>query len=110
VLAMQLAKDASVVLLDEPTRGLDYATKRQVAQVLRDLAAKGKCVIFASHDVEFIAQSADRVIQLEAGRIIADQPVEQALEYRGDNALASQVAQITKLPGVIALQQLVADD
>ena len=110
VLAMQLAKDASVVLLDEPTRGLDYATKRQVAQVLRDLAAKGKCVIFASHDVEFIAQSADRVLQLEAGQIIADHPVEQALEYREENALASQVAQITKLPGVIALQQLVTDD
>jgi energy-coupling factor transport system ATP-binding protein len=74
------------------------------------LAAKGKCVIFASHDVEFIAQSADRVIQLEAGQIIADYPVEQALEYRADNALSSQVAQITKLPGVIALQQLVTDD
>lgn len=110
VLAMQLAKNANVVLLDEPTRGLDYATKRQVAQVLRDLAAKGKCVIFASHDVEFIAQSADRVIQLESGRIVADQPVEGALEFREGNALASQVAQITKLPGVIALQQLVTDE
>lgn len=110
VLAMQLAKNANVVVLDEPTRGLDYATKRQVAQVLRDLAAKGKCVIFASHDVEFIAQSADRVIQLEKGRIVADQSVEEALEYRVGNALATQVAQITKLPQVIALQQLVTDD
>jgi energy-coupling factor transport system ATP-binding protein len=110
VLAMQLAKDASVVLLDEPTRGLDYATKRQVAQVLRDLAAKGKCVIFASHDVEFIAQSSDRVIQLERGRLVADDLVEQALEYREGNALASQVAVITKLSGVIALQQLVTDE
>ena len=110
VLAMQLAKNATLVLLDEPTRGLDYETKLQVARVLRDLAAKGKCVIFASHDVEFIAQAADRVIQLEAGRIVADQPVEKALEYHEGNVLASQVAQITKLSGVIALQQLVTDE
>lgn len=110
VLAMQLVKNASLVFLDEPTRGLDYAAKRQVAQVLRNLAAAGKCVIFASHDVEFIAQSADRVIQLETGRVIADEAVESALEYRVDNALASQVAQITKLPAVIALQQVVPDE
>jgi energy-coupling factor transport system ATP-binding protein len=110
VLAMQLVKNAKLVLLDEPTRGLDYAAKRQVAQVLRKLAAEGKAVIFASHDVEFIAQSADRVVQLEAGRIVADQPVETALEYRADNMLASQIAQITKLPGVIALQQVVPNE
>ena len=110
VLAMQLVKNASLVILDEPTRGLDYSAKRQVAQVLRNLAAAGKSVIFASHDVEFIAQSADRVIQLEAGKVIADQPVEVALEYRPDNLLASQVAQITKLPGVIALQQVVPNE
>ncbi|MEN9343204.1 MAG: hypothetical protein RIR24_791 [Actinomycetota bacterium] len=110
VLAMQLVKNAKLVLLDEPTRGLDYAAKRQVAQVLRKLAAEGKAVIFASHDVEFIAQSADRVVQLEAGRIVADQPVETALEYRAGNLLASQIAQITKLPGVIALQQVVPNE
>jgi ABC-type multidrug transport system ATPase subunit len=110
VLAMQLVKNASLVILDEPTRGLDYSAKKQVAQVLRNLASEGKAVIFASHDVEFIAQSADRVVQLEAGKVIADQPVETALEYRDDNSLASQVAQITKLPGVIALQQVVPND
>jgi energy-coupling factor transport system ATP-binding protein len=110
VLAIQLVKDAPVVLLDEPTRGLDYAAKKQVAQVLRQLAAKQKTLIFASHDVEFIAQTADRVIELSAGRIISDLPVEQALGYRPDNILASQVAQITKLDGVIALQQVVTDE
>ena len=107
VLAMQLVKNAPVVLLDEPTRGLDYATKKQVAQVIRGLAAAGKAIIFASHDVEFIAQTADRVVQLEAGQVTADEPVEQALAWSATNALASQIAQITKLPGVIALQQVI---
>jgi energy-coupling factor transport system ATP-binding protein len=110
VLAMQLVKNAPVVLLDEPTRGLDYETKKQVALVIRDLAAAGKCIIFASHDVEFVAQTADRVIQLELGRVIADEPVEQALGWHPANPLASQIAQISKLPGVIALQQVVGNE
>jgi energy-coupling factor transport system ATP-binding protein len=110
VLAMQLVKNAPLVLLDEPTRGLDYATKKQVAQVLRNLAAAGKAIVFASHDVEFVAQTADRVVQLEAGKVIADEPVEQALSARPGNALASQIAQITGVEGVIALQQVVAND
>ena len=110
VLAMQLVKNAPVVLLDEPTRGLDYATKRQVAQVLRNLAAAGKAIVFASHDVEFVAQTADRVLQLEAGKVIADEPVEQALGARPGNVLASQIAQITGAEGVIALQQVVEND
>lgn len=110
VLAMQLVKNAPLVLLDEPTRGLDYATKRQVAAVLRGLAQAGKTVVFASHDVEFVAQTADRVVQLEAGKVIADEPVEHALEARAGNHLASQIAEITGLPGVIAMQQVVQGD
>jgi energy-coupling factor transporter ATP-binding protein EcfA2 len=110
VLAMQLVKNAPLVLLDEPTRGLDYATKKQVAQVLRNLAASGKAIVFASHDVEFVAQAADRVVLLEAGRVIADEPVEQALGNHAGNPLASQIAQIADIDGVITLQQVVDDD
>lgn len=110
VLSMQLVKGARLVLLDEPTRGLDYATKKQVALVLRSLAKSGKTVIFATHDVEFVAQTADRVVQLSRGKIASDQVVELALEARENNPLASQIAQISGLPGVIALQQVVADD
>jgi energy-coupling factor transport system ATP-binding protein len=110
VLALQLVKNAPLVLLDEPTRGLDYATKKQVAQVLRNLAAAGKAIVFASHDVEFVAQTADRVVQLEAGRVISDEPVEQALGNRPGNPLASQIAQIADVEGVIALQQVVEND
>lgn len=110
VLAIQLVKEAAVVLLDEPTRGLDYAAKKQVAGVLRQLAANQKTLVFASHDVEFIAQTADRVIELSAGKIVNDSAVEEALGYRANSHLASQIAQISRLDGVIALEQLVADD
>ena len=110
VLAMQLVKGAPVVLLDEPTRGLDYATKKQVARVLRGLAEKGKGIIFASHDVEFIAQAADRVVQLSSGEIFSDEPVEVALSNRPNNPLVSQTAQITNLEGVIAVEQVVPSE
>ncbi|MEN9749494.1 MAG: hypothetical protein RL149_572 [Actinomycetota bacterium] len=110
VLSMQLVKGARLVLLDEPTRGLDYATKKQVALALRGLARSGKAVIFATHDVEFVAQTADRVVQLSEGKIASDQAVEQALEARENNPLASQVAQISGLAGVIAIQQLVVNE
>lgn len=106
VLALQLVKPAQVVLLDEPTRGLDYAAKQQVADVLHGLTASGKTVVFASHDVEFVALTADRVIELSAGKVTKDQPVEVALSHRG--RLATQIAQIYQTDGLIALEQVTA--
>ncbi|MFM6978204.1 MAG: ABC transporter ATP-binding protein [Micrococcales bacterium] len=108
VLAMQLAKPAKVVLLDEPTRGLDYSAKQQVAAVVHRLADKGKAVIFASHDVEFVALTASRVVQLSAGRMSSDLPVEQALSHRGE--LATQIAQIYQTDGLIALEQVISNE
>ena len=60
-LSLVLAARPGVVLLDEPTRGLDYAAKRVLAGTVRDLAAEGHAVLVASHDVEFVAQAADDV-------------------------------------------------
>lgn len=107
VLAMQLVKPATVVLLDEPTRGLDYSAKQHVAGVIRQLTAQGKTVIFASHDVEFVALIANRVVQLERGKVMSDQTVEVALSHRGN--YATQIAQIYQTDGLIALEQVVND-
>src|SRR5699024_9166064 len=71
-LAVQLAPDPQVLLLDEPTRGLDYAAKERLAQLVRDLTGRDKAVLLASHDVEFVAQVATRVVQLAAGEVVAD--------------------------------------
>ena len=71
-LAIQLAGAPDVVLLDEPTRGLDYAAKRNLGALLRELAEGGTAVMLSSHDVEFIALTSHRVIVLADGEIIAD--------------------------------------
>ncbi|NJP66681.1 ATP-binding cassette domain-containing protein [Streptomyces spiramenti] len=72
VLAIQLTAAPPVMLLDEPTRGLDYAAKRRFGAVVRRLAADGRSVVIATHDVEFVAAVADRVVVMADGEIVAD--------------------------------------
>lgn len=74
VLAVQLTAQPRVVLLDEPTRGLDYGAKARLAVVLRELADDGRVVVCATHDVEFVASAADRVIVMAEGEVVADGP------------------------------------
>ena len=72
VLAVQLTGEPPVVMLDEPTRGLDYAAKAALTRVLREMSAAGRCVIVSTHDVEFASGVADRVLVMAEGEIVAD--------------------------------------
>ena len=72
VLAIQLAGGPRVVLLDEPTRGLDYSAKNRLTEILAGLAREGTAVVLSSHDVEYVAATADRVVLLSEGEIIAN--------------------------------------
>jgi energy-coupling factor transporter ATP-binding protein EcfA2 len=72
VLAIQLVSAPAVLLLDEPTRGLDYQAKGRLAVILRDLARGGCAVVVSTHDVEFVATSCDRVVVLAEGEVVAD--------------------------------------
>jgi energy-coupling factor transport system ATP-binding protein len=74
VLAIQLAAAPSVVLLDEPTRGLDYQAKQALIGIVDALAAQGRSVVISTHDVEFVAAGADRVVVMAEGDIVADGP------------------------------------
>ena len=72
VLSLQLVKGAEIVLLDEPTRGLDYAAKRRLARQLGDLREQGKTIVVATHDHDFLQSLADRIIELKAGQIVGE--------------------------------------
>jgi energy-coupling factor transport system ATP-binding protein len=65
----------AAVCLDEPTRGMDRAAKGDLADRLRALAASGVAVLVATHDAEFAAAFAQRVVLLADGRPIADGPI-----------------------------------
>ncbi|MEV5317388.1 ATP-binding cassette domain-containing protein [Streptomyces sp. NPDC052687] len=73
-LAVVLAARPPLLLLDEPTRGLDYAAKARLVARLRELAAQGHAIVLATHDVELAAELADRVVLLAEGEVIADGP------------------------------------
>ncbi|WP_040158068.1 ABC transporter ATP-binding protein [Nigerium massiliense] len=77
VLAIQLTASPSVVLLDEPTRGLDYAMKARLRGILRTLAAEGRTIVVSTHDVEFAASVADRLVVMADGDVIADGPTRE---------------------------------
>ena len=76
-LAVVLAARPPLVLLDEPTRGLDYPTKARLASVIADLAEAGHAVVLATHDVELAAEVATRVVVLAEGEIVADGPTDE---------------------------------
>jgi energy-coupling factor transport system ATP-binding protein len=92
VLAIQLTAAPAAVLLDEPTRGLDYPGKAQLRALLRALAADGRSVVLATHDVEFVAATADRVVVLAEGEVIADGRTAEVVV--ASPAFAPQVAKI----------------
>jgi energy-coupling factor transport system ATP-binding protein len=72
VLAIQLAAHPPVLLLDEPTRGLDYAAKQSLNAILQQLAADGVAIVLSTHDVEFAALASRRLLLMADGELIAD--------------------------------------
>jgi energy-coupling factor transporter ATP-binding protein EcfA2 len=76
VLAVMLTGAPDVLLLDEPTRGLDYPAKAALAGVLEDL---GSAIVLATHDVEFVAEYATRVIVMAEGEVVADGPAREVV-------------------------------
>jgi energy-coupling factor transport system ATP-binding protein len=82
--AATVATGAAVLLLDEPTRGLDVASKTRLASFLRERATHGKATVFATHDVELVAEVATRVVMIAKGEVIADGPPGVVL---GDSAV-----------------------
>lgn len=91
-LAVVLAVPAQVLLLDEPTRGLDYAAKGRLVENLHRIAAGGTAVLVATHDVELAADLADRVVLMAQGEVVADGPAREMLT--ASTGFAPQVAKV----------------
>ncbi|GLZ35277.1 cobalt ABC transporter ATP-binding protein [Lentzea sp. NBRC 105346] len=92
VLAVQLSAAPRIMLLDEPTRGLDYAAKAALASMIAALAAEGRAIVVATHDVEFVATIAHRVVVMAEGEIVSDGPAAEVLG--GSPAFAPQITKI----------------
>jgi energy-coupling factor transport system ATP-binding protein len=73
-LAAALAADPAVLLLDEPTRGMDPGRRADLARCLRDRAATGRSVLVATHDRAFATAAADRTLTIAGGRLDEERP------------------------------------
>ena len=91
-LAIVMAAEPPVLLLDEPTRGLDYPGKARLVDMLRDLASAGTAVILATHDVELAAEVSNRTVVLADGEVVADGPTREVVT--ASPAFAPQIAKI----------------
>ncbi|MEU6314270.1 ATP-binding cassette domain-containing protein [Streptomyces sp. NPDC047014] len=91
-LALVLTGRPALLLLDEPTRGLDYAAKARLIEILRGLAAEGHAIVLATHDVELAAELAHRVVILAGGAVVADGPTAEVVV--SSPAFAPQVAKV----------------
>lgn len=92
-----------LVALDEPTRGMDRSRKDELVELIAGLAARGAAVIVATHDVEFAAAFAERVVLLGDGVAIADGPMAEVLS--GGWYFATEVARVLDRPGVVTPEQ-----
>jgi ribose transport system ATP-binding protein len=80
ILARLLAADADVLMLDEPTRGIDVGAKSAVYDLIRELTAAGKAVLVVSSDLVEVIGLCDRVVVIREGRVTAEFGREQATE------------------------------
>ncbi len=104
VLAVQLVRAPRVVLLDEPTRGLDTLAKARLSALLRELAGEGRVVIVSTHDVEFVAITADRVLVLAEGDLVADGPTAEVVV--ASPAFAPQIAKVLHPDAWLTVEQV----
>jgi energy-coupling factor transport system ATP-binding protein len=106
-LAAILVAEPQVLLLDEPTRGLDYAQKEALTAILRELRRQGRAILLATHDVELVARSADRVLLLGEGQVVVDGPTRQVMT--GSLVFASQINKLYRDPRYLVVEDAVAN-
>ncbi|MER7534684.1 ATP-binding cassette domain-containing protein [Streptomyces sp. NPDC097704] len=105
-LAVVLTGRPPLLLLDEPTRGLDYAAKARLVTRLRALAADGHAIVLATHDVELAAELAHRVVIVADGEVVADGPTAEVVV--SSPAFSPQVAKILAPQPWLTVEQVEA--
>ncbi len=105
-LAAILVPDPQVLLLDEPTRGLDYLQKQRLAEILQELRDAGKTILMATHDVELVAATTDRVAIMSQGEIIVDGPSRRIMTE--SLVFSSQVNKLFRDPRFLTPEDVLA--
>ena len=103
-----LLQDADILLLDEPTKGLDAYLKQELAAILKKLTAEGITMLMVTHDLEFAASYADRCALLFDGRITSEE--EPHAFFTGNRFYTTTAGLIAEgyIPGAITCGEVIA--
>jgi ABC-type sugar transport system ATPase subunit len=82
VLAKWLAAHCDILMVDEPTRGVDIGAKGEIHEILRELTQAGKAVLMVSSELPELIKMADRILVFRDGRIVGEVPRAEATEER----------------------------
>ena len=99
--ALAFAGDPDAVFLDEPTTGLDVASRRAVWDAISAFAARGRTVLLTTHNLQEAEALATRVVVLARGRVVADATVPELKARAGLRRIRIREQGLPKLPGVV---------
>lgn len=100
-IAAALLGDPEVLILDEPVNGLDPDGVRWVRQLLRHLAGEGRTVLLSSHLMSEMSQTADHIIVLARGRVMADAPLADFLDAQGQRTVTVRSPEAARLASLV---------
>jgi ABC-2 type transport system ATP-binding protein len=108
--AAALVGDPDLLVLDEPTSGIDVEGRREFWQAMRAVAERGKTTVFATHNLEEADANADRIVLMARGRIVADGPATEIKAKVGSRSIRATLpggglAELRALPGVLSAER-----
>ncbi|PTH87797.1 sulfate ABC transporter ATP-binding protein [Streptomyces sp. A244] len=108
--ALATAGDSDLIVLDEPTTGMDVTTRQAFWATMREQAAQGRTVLFATHYLEEADAVADRVLVLHRGRLLADGTAAEIKAKAGARRVSFDIADVIDEPALRALPFLTGID
>jgi ABC-2 type transport system ATP-binding protein len=109
LLAASLLHNPRLLVFDEPLSGLDVVSARLFKDLLQELAAEGKAILYISHVLEVVEQVCDRVIVLSRGRILADAPPAELRSMTNLSSLEHVFAQLVQQQETLSIARAMVD-
>jgi ABC-2 type transport system ATP-binding protein len=109
LLSAALLHNPDLILLDEPFSGLDVGTGLVLRSLIRELAARGKVILFSSHELDTVERVSSRVVILRRGKVVADDSIERLRGLMALPTLEDIFSQLAVAQDTVALSREIAD-
>ncbi len=109
LLAAALLHNPELVLLDEPFSGLDVSSALVLRSLMQELAARGKVVLFSSHDLDTVERISSRVVILYRGKVVADDSIEHLRSLMALPTLEEIFSQLAVEQDTLSMARQIAD-